>query len=69
MPQYDLIIIGGGAGGFGAAVLHPAMHHRIPGLDLSVTGLDVAAIVRDELALSSSLAMRNTLRCFAAWNM
>jgi mercuric reductase len=90
MPHYELIIIGGGAGGFGAAikandlgaktalinsglplggtcvnvgcvpsktllwaaeVLHTARHHQIPGLDLDVTRLDVAAIVRDELAL------------------
>ena len=94
MPQYDLIIIGGGAGGFGAAikandlgtktafvnaglplggtcvnvgcvpsktllwaaeVLHTATHHRIPGLELRVSRLDVAAIVRDELALVQQL--------------
>src|SRR5712692_485375 len=90
MRQYDLIIIGGGAGGFGAAikandlgaktalvnaglplggtcvnvgcvpsktllwaaeVLHTARHHGIPGLELGVKRLDVATIVRDELAL------------------
>ncbi len=94
MPEYDLIVIGGGAGGFGAAikandlgaktafvhaglplggtcvnvgcvpsktllwaaeVLHTATHHRIPGLELRVSRLDVAAIVRDELALVQQL--------------
>jgi mercuric reductase len=90
MPHFDLVIIGGGAGGFGAAikandlgaraalvhaglplggtcvnvgcvpsktllwaaeVAHTARHHGIPGLELEVRRLDVAAIVRDELAL------------------
>lgn len=90
MQHYDLIILGGGAGGFGAAikandlgartalvnsglplggtcvnvgcvpsktllwaaeVLHTSRHHGIPGLELDVTRLDVAAIVQDELAL------------------
>ena len=94
MPEYDLIVIGGGAGGFGAAikandlgaktalvhaglplggtcvnvgcvpsktllwaaeVLHTATHHGIPGLELTVNRLDVAAIVRDELALVQQL--------------
>ncbi len=94
MSHYDLIVIGGGAGGFGAAikandlgaktalvhaglplggtcvnvgcvpsktllhaaeVLHTATHHGIPGLELAVTRLDVAAIVRDELALVQQL--------------
>src|SRR5438876_8079321 len=94
MPQYDLIVIAGGAGGFGAAikandlgaktafvhaglplggtcvnvgcvpsktllyaaeVFHTATHHGIPGLELAVTRLDVAAIVRDELALVQQL--------------
>ena len=94
MSHYDLIVIGGGAGGFGAAikandlgaktalvhgglllggtcvnvgcvpsktllhaaeVLHTATHHGIPGLELSVTHLDVAAIVRDGLALVQQL--------------
>ena len=94
MSHYDLIVIGGGAGGFGAAikandlgaktalvhaglplggtcvnvgcvpsktllrtaeVLHTATHHGIPGLELAVTHLDVAAIVRDELALVHQL--------------
>ena len=90
MQKFDLIVIGGGAGGFGAAikandrgartalvntglplggtcvnvgcvpsktllwaaeVLHTSRHHGIPGLELDVKRLDVAAIVRDELAL------------------
>ena len=90
MQHYDLIILGGGAGGFGAAikandlgartalvnsglplggtcvnvgcvpsktllwaaeVLHTSRHHGIPGLELDIKHLDVAAIVRDELAL------------------
>jgi mercuric reductase len=34
-----------------AEVLHTATHHHIPGLDLDVKRLDVATIVRDELAL------------------
>jgi mercuric reductase len=34
-----------------AEVLHTAHHHGIPGLELDVRRLDVAAIVRDELAL------------------
>jgi len=90
MQHYDLVILGGGAAGFGAAikandlgartalvnsglplggtcvnvgcvpsktllwaaeVLHTARSHRIPGLELDVKRLDVAAIVRDELAL------------------
>lgn len=94
MPHYDLIVIGAGAGGFGAAikandlgartalihaglplggtcvnvgcvpsktllhaaeVLHTATHHGIPGLEFAVTHLDVAAIVRDELALVQRL--------------
>jgi mercuric reductase len=94
VSQYDLIVIGGGAGGFGAAiaandlgaktalvhaglplggtcvnvgcvpsktllwaaeVLHTATDHRIPGLELGVSRLDVAAIVRDELALVQQL--------------
>jgi mercuric reductase len=94
VPQYDLIIIGGGAGGFGAAIkandlgaktalvhaglplgatcvnvgcvpsktllwaaeiLYSATHHQIPGLEFCVSRLDVAAIVRDELALVQQL--------------
>jgi mercuric reductase len=90
MPTFDLVVIGGGAGGFGAAikandlgartalvntglplggtcvnvgcvpskallwaaeVLHTSHHHGIPGLELKVKHLDVAAIVTDELAL------------------
>jgi len=90
VSHYDLIVIGGGAGGFGAAikandlgaktalvhaglplggtcvnvgcvpsktllhaaeVLHTATHHGIPGIELAMTHRDVAAIVRDELAL------------------
>lgn len=89
-----VLILGGGAGGFGAAiktndlgartalvnaglplggscvnvgcvpsktllwaaeVLHTSRHHAIPGLDLEVKRLDVAAIVRDELALVERL--------------
>src|SRR5258708_31255218 len=94
MSHYDLIVIGGGAGGFGAAIkandlraktalvhaglplggtcvnvgcvpsrtllhtaeaLHTSTHHGIPGLELAMTHLDVAAIVRDELALVQQL--------------
>jgi mercuric reductase len=90
MQKLDLVVIGGGAGGFGAAikandlgartalvntglplggtcvnvgcvpskallwaaeVLHTSRHHGIPGLELEVTHLDVAAIINDELAL------------------
>lgn len=90
MQHYDLIVIGGGAGGFGAAikandlgartalvntglplggtcvsvgcvpskallwaaeVLHTSRHHGIPGLELEVKHIDVAAIVNDEVAL------------------
>jgi mercuric reductase len=94
VSHYDLIVIGGGAGGFGAAikandlgakttlvhaglplggtcvnvgcvpsktllhaaeVLHTATHHGIPGIEVAVTHVDVAAIVRDELALVQQL--------------
>jgi mercuric reductase len=94
MTPYDVVIIGGGAGAFAAAIkandlgaktalinhglplggtcvnvgcvpsktllhaaelLHSAQHHNVPGITLTATAADYAAVVTDEIALVEQL--------------